>query len=201
MEPSFPQPYQSQIPEFPEPASRGVPGVPGGGSAPYSPPPYTPHQAPPSSGFRLALSTESALPPPAQLGPPVAHDADGRSPIYLGSALLPNAVHPCKVGPHLSPPCRVPYGGAEREHHGRYDLLPFDPATMEWVPTSRGLIPPGRRPIEGGYEESGKLYHALADIRGMKVPGKTGEHLHACNVAFGGGEVVVHENYAILCWK
>jgi hypothetical protein len=49
---------------------------------------------------------------------------------------------------------------------------------MEWVPTRDGEIPPGRRPVEGGYEANGKkLYHALGDIDGVDVPGKTGIHL------------------------
>ena len=70
------------------------------------------------------------------------------------------------------------YGGREVEHNGRYDLLPFDPNTMEWVPTSHGQVPPGRRPVEGGYEEDGaKLYHAIAVVHGVRVPGKAGPHL------------------------
>jgi hypothetical protein len=49
---------------------------------------------------------------------------------------------------------------------------------MEFVQASRGRVPQGRRPIEGGYEENGaKLYHALAVVDGVRVPGKTGEHL------------------------
>jgi Protein of unknown function (DUF3421) len=78
----------------------------------------------------------------------------------------------------LHPPCRVPYGGEERQHQGRYDLLPFIPSVMEWVTTSGGRIPEGRRPIEGGYEEDGsKLYHAAVRIGNVIVPGKTGLHL------------------------
>jgi len=168
-----------------------------------SPPPYQAHQAPPPpSGFRIPLSTQSALPSPEQLGQPVGFDGDGRSPVYIGSAIFPNSVHPCKIGPHLSPPCRVPYGGGEHEHNGRYDLLPFDPNTMEWVHTSHGRVPPGRRPVEGGYEQGGgKLYHAMGNIQGIRVPGKTGEHLGGCNIAFGNAEHVIHENYEILCWR
>ena len=49
---------------------------------------------------------------------------------------------------------------------------------MEWVQTKNGEIPPGRRPVEGGYESGGeKLYHALGNIDGVDVPGKTGTHL------------------------
>jgi len=175
----------------------------------YAPPPYTP----PAAGDRIALTTTEAF-PAQQAGPHPCIDADG-SPVFIGSALFyaagnanhasggrPDSVHPCKIAPHLLPPCRVPYGGGEFEHHGRYDLLPFVPHLMEWVSTSRGQIPPGRRPIEGGVENHGaKLYHAVAKVGNAWVPGKTGSHLNGCNVAFGGGEHVFHEGYYILCWR
>jgi hypothetical protein len=49
---------------------------------------------------------------------------------------------------------------------------------MEWVKTSGGRLPQGRRLVEGGYEENGgQLYHACASIHGIDVPGKTAEHL------------------------
>lgn len=71
-----------------------------------------------------------------------------------------------------------PFAGGEKGHNGRYDLLPFNAQLMEWVPASHGKIPYGRRPVEGGYEEDGSLlYHAMASIHGIKVPGKTGQHL------------------------
>ncbi|GJE88738.1 hypothetical protein PsYK624_048210 [Phanerochaete sordida] len=178
-------------PSFPDAQHGGGPTPPGAHA----------RGAPPPSGFRLPLTGGAPFPGAEQTGPPVAYDMDGRSPIFLGSAILPNSVHPCKIAPALSPHCRVPYGGTETEHHDRYDLLPFDPLAMEWVPTSQGRVPPGRRPVEGGYEDhGGKLYHALAQVSGVEVPGKTGEHLGACNVAFGGREVAI-KDYKILCWK
>jgi len=68
---------------------------------------------------------------------------------------------------------------------GRYDLLPFDLAMMEWVPTRLGVIPVGRRAIDGGYEEDGsRLYHGLAIIDGIKVPGKCAEHLVSLHLLF-----------------
>lgn len=91
---------------------------------------------------------------------------------------MEGSVHPCKIAPHLDPPCRVPYGGTEYSHVGRYDLLPFDERTMVLVTTDNGRIPSGKKPVEGGYEDhGGKLYHAVATIQGIRVPGKTGEHL------------------------
>ncbi|KAI0309916.1 hypothetical protein OF83DRAFT_1166752 [Amylostereum chailletii] len=139
-----------------------------------APPAYAP---PPPSGYRVPLTTAAPFPTTAQTRDAPFRDADG-SPVFLGSAIFPNAVHPCKIAPRLQPPCRVPYGGTEHGHEGRYDLLPFVPETMEWVRTGGGRVPKGRRPVEGGYEDHGaKLYHAVAEIGGVRVPGKTGEHL------------------------
>jgi hypothetical protein len=103
---------------------------------------------------------------------------------------------------HLEGHALVAYGGSEQRHKGRYDLLPFVPQLMEFVKTSHGLIPQGRRPVEGGYEENGtKLYHAVAMVKGVRAPGKTGEHLGGANVGFGGGEHTITDNYEILCWR
>jgi len=167
--------------------------------SPSLPPSYQDH---PPSGFRLPLSATAPFPDPSQTGQPPFYDADGVSPVFIGSALLEGSVHPCKIGPHLQPFASVPYGGGEYGHHGRFDLLPFKPDQMEFVHTSRGVIPPGRRPIEGGYEQDGnKLYHAVAVVNGAKVPGKTGEHLRGSRVAFGGTEYEIDDNYEILCWR
>jgi len=99
------------------------------------------------------------------------------------------------------PACRVPYGGTEYDHGGRVDVLLIDYQHLEWVPASGGILPPGRRLVEGGYEEGGqRLYHAVATIDGIKVPGKTGTHLRAANIPFGDQEHIV-EQYEILCWR
>ena len=198
---NMPEPSTGGIPEpsiggIPEPNIRGIPeptphhhpiAMPDADIkdsrrfSPDKPPSYTStaHQPPPS-GFRIPLSgggAQSLRLEQTRSAPFI--DADGHSPVFLGSAIFPNAVHPCKVSLGVGPtPCRVPYGGTEYEHEGRYDLLPFAPETMEWVRTSHGRVPHGRRPVEGGYEDHGaKLYHAAAVINGVKVPGKTGEHL------------------------
>ncbi|RXW21048.1 hypothetical protein EST38_g4816 [Candolleomyces aberdarensis] len=204
------------IPNFPSPqgyhhnavlgVSHPSPLPPPSGPAPTIAPKTMSFDGPPSSGYRVPLdSNDPSKPFPShnlqESGPPVTYDLDG-SPIFIGSVLLENAVHPCKIGPHLQPPAQVAYGGGEIGHLGRYDLLPFVPDQMEWVRTGYGQIPHGKRPVEGGYEEGGaKLYHALAVINDVKVPGKTGEHLGGANVGFGGVEHAVQEGYEILCWK
>ena len=149
------------------------------------PPPYVPHPQPqpqsstlPSSGYRIPLTADAAFPDVQLTRYPPFFDADGTSPVFIGSAIFQSSVHPCKIAARLQPPCRVPYGGVEHEHRGRYDLLPFMPETMEWVRASQGRLPQDRRPVEGGYEDNGaRLYHAVATVEGVQVPGKAGAHL------------------------
>ncbi|KAK5987890.1 hypothetical protein PT974_12025 [Cladobotryum mycophilum] len=84
-----------------------------------------------------------------------------------------------QYAPSLQPAgCRVPYGGEEVYHQGDYEVLPYLPELMEFVEAKNGQVPVGRRGVIGGHEDEGKLlYHAIADIKGVWVPGKTGEHI------------------------
>lgn len=148
-------------------------------------------QVPPPSGYRIPLGIagpspqlEASSPFPSFPGIERTReapftDADGKSPVFIGSAIMQDSVHPCKIVPKLqNQPCRVAYAGSEVVHEGRYDLLPFVPALMEFVPASNGHVPHGRKPVKGGFEQNGiELYHAVAAIDGVKVPGKTGVHL------------------------
>lgn len=134
-------------------------------------------------------------------------DADGDTPVYIASAYVGRSVQPCKFVLGLQAPnaqigVRVPYNGEELEYKGNFDLLPFDPYCMEWVPTSRGKLPHNRILIDGGFEEDGRpLYHAMGKVDGVPVPGKTGEHLGGCHIPFGCSEIIVKDDYDILCWK
>ncbi|KAH9015415.1 hypothetical protein EDB84DRAFT_777934 [Lactarius hengduanensis] len=129
-------------------------------------------------------------------------DADGKSPVFLGSAILEDgSVHPCKIAPSLpGAPCRVPLVGASSSITG--DTTPPLRAGADGVrchlPWARA---PGRQPVKGGSESGHELYHAVAVIDGVKVPGKAGFHLGGCNVPFGGREHIVTEKYEILCWR
>ncbi|KAK0474366.1 hypothetical protein IW261DRAFT_552796 [Armillaria novae-zelandiae] len=95
--------------------------------------------------------------------PPIMN---GDSPIYFGSAIFDKSVHPGKVEPKCEgSPCSVVLDGDIIYHSGRYDLLPFDPDTMDLVCTSEGRIPAGRRPVKGGYEADGMpLYHGIVTM-------------------------------------
>lgn len=160
-----------------------------------------PIQGAPPSGYRIPLSPNEQFPASDRLGRPPATDFDGSTPVFIGSAIFPDSVHPCRIVPSPQPLCRVLHNGSEVEHHGRYDLLPVT-QDMEWVPAKHGELPPGRRPIEGGYESNGKkLYHALGFIKGLYVPGKAGGHLQGAIIPFEGSEYHLAENYSVLCWK
>ncbi len=123
-----------------------------------------------NSGLRIPL--DSSTPFPQDLtGPPPCHDDNGH-PIYIGSAIFGNCVLPCKIGPHLPVPCLVPFRGREIAHTERYDLLPFNPDTMEFVRTSGKRSPAGRKPVKGGHEQGGRpLYHSVAVVNGIRIPG------------------------------
>ncbi|KAF9078619.1 hypothetical protein BDP27DRAFT_1206961 [Rhodocollybia butyracea] len=135
-------------------------------------------------------------------GYPPCYDEDGVSPVFFASAIFGDyaSVQPCKSAPHISPtPCSVPYGGQEVYHEGAFEVLRFDPETMELVGSSNGEVPWGRNPVGGGWEEDGRmLYHGLAEVNGVRIPGKTAPHLGGCNVSFGGEEVQVTEGYEVL---
>ncbi|GAA5821793.1 hypothetical protein JCM10212_005331 [Sporobolomyces blumeae] len=163
-----------------------------------SPPPYAPSNPP--AGLRIPCSTSAPFPAQATTGQAPFKDLDG-SPTYVASALVGDgkSVHPCKVVGNGR--VMISFGGGEHLHQGRFDLLPIT-HEMEWVRASYGQIPKGRRPVEGGFEESGEhLFHAVMEINGIMVPGKTGQHLHGANFPWNGGEHVEEGGYSVLCWR
>ncbi|KAK0438879.1 uncharacterized protein EV420DRAFT_1585085 [Desarmillaria tabescens] len=164
-----------------------------------------PIQQLPSAGFRIPLqgTSHSGLPPEYLAGQPIVNWAT--TPIYFGSAIFDKSVHPCKIEynrPNLPAPCSVAVDNAIIFHEGRYDLLQFNPDTMEFVRASEGRIPAGRRPVKGGYEEDGMpLYHGIAmHPNKHRVPGKTSPRLRGCVYSYS-NDVHLVTDYEILCWK
>ncbi|KAF9078620.1 hypothetical protein BDP27DRAFT_1356444 [Rhodocollybia butyracea] len=99
--------------------------------------------------------------------------------------------------PPLAVLCSV--WGREISHEGPFEVLRYDPQTMELVRSANGEVPWGRTPVGGGWEEDGRtLYHGLAHVEGVRVPGKTAPHLGGCNVSFGGKEIHVNDGYEIF---
>ena len=105
-----------------------------------APPAYHPSVQPPA-GLRVPLTTRTGTPPQQDtLGPAPFKDLGGEA-VYVASALIGKSVHPCKVCyfPNVGVGVRVPYGGQELVHEGRYDILPIT-NQMEWVTTSGGQV-------------------------------------------------------------
>lgn len=106
---------------------------------------------------------------------PAATDLDGTTSLYFGSAILHGAVLPGKVVEMRT--CQVLQDDAVVECTIGFSILPFS-ADMELVPTSRGVIPRGKHPVEGNYDGQGrKLYHAMLYAVGRRFPGMCAEHV------------------------
>ena len=183
----------------------------------------------PLGGFRILLALTSAFPPLRLTGPTEFREPGGE-PVYIGSAYIekgetvmdvrgafnPNSnggggtrwgLIPCKITPAITWPVRAPFAEREVHHRGKYELLPFIPEIMEWVPAKAdGSLPEGRNFVEGGYEKvesangavtETKLYHARAEVEQSMVPGRTAEADKACYVAFG-DDAVRKTTYDVL---
>jgi len=72
---------------------------------------------------------------------------------------------------------------------------------MEWVHTSHGRVPVGKKPVGGAHESDsrGALYHALAKMPGHddKMVGKANAHIRGALILLDGAEVFAAE-YEIL---
>lgn len=112
---AFPYPHpHARVPEIPIPHGGPAASVSGavGGIIP-------------PQGRRFQTRTEAPFPPVSEVGPAPFADYGG-APVWVGSAIFEDSVHPCKIVPTLEPCCRVPYGGGEYEHRGRY-VTPHNP--------------------------------------------------------------------------
>ncbi|KAH7092840.1 hypothetical protein BKA62DRAFT_625861, partial [Auriculariales sp. MPI-PUGE-AT-0066] len=133
-------------------------------------------------------------------GPAPCYDQE--RPVFVGVAPFKGGLVPCKIIPDFMPnPVRLSHDGQEWtiNKNEPFFVLPLDASTMEWVHTIDGKIPGGRRPVQGGFEANGEpLYHAVALIDGVRVPGKTGEHLDAGGHVPYGGVEETRKHYQIL---
>lgn len=159
--------------------------------------PLVPFSAPASA---LKAMSGEAFPSEQLTGPAPCSDKDKA--VFVGLAHFNGGLQPCKVVPAFAPrPVRVGFGGREHTVAGEYFIVPLDAHRMEWVHASHGQLPPGRTPVDAGHESDGKpLYHAVALVDGVAVPGKVGPHLKRALVPYGGGEHS-REYYQILCWR
>ena len=125
---------------------------------------------PAGTNLRVAVSDLSTV-----TSYPAATDLDGTTSLYFGSAILPGEILPGKVVQMHT--CQVLHNDTVVERKVGFSILPLS-AEMELVPTSRGVIPQGRRPVEGNYDAQGrKLFHAMLYVVGRQFPGMCAEHL------------------------
>ncbi|KAH8813407.1 hypothetical protein DL96DRAFT_1716315 [Flagelloscypha sp. PMI_526] len=148
---------------------------------------------------RIRMNWDSSFADASKFGQPPTFDRNGK-PLYFASLIHESQVIPGKAGDHLHRKVGAPLRGKELTGP-QFDILPFDPTTMELVPSSNGIIPGGRRPIEGGYEANGTTYHALVHVDGVYLPGKFHEHSHGAHASSNGKEHYRLENYKLLVWK
>ncbi|KAH7101005.1 hypothetical protein BKA62DRAFT_639276 [Auriculariales sp. MPI-PUGE-AT-0066] len=148
----------------------------------------------------IKLSSDQAFPKASISGHPVTIDYGGQE-IFLGLVPFEGGLQPCKVVKQFQPPARYGYAGSEFEWFEDYYLVPFDGSRMEWVSTSRGRPPPGKRPVEGGCESDGSpLYHAIGEVDGVRTLGKVNEALGGALFPYN-GEEIMNEYYEVLCWR
>ncbi|KIM33266.1 hypothetical protein M408DRAFT_152059 [Serendipita vermifera MAFF 305830] len=131
---------------------------------------------PPLAGFRVNLTMgDSPFPDQNVTGPAPFVDLDG-TPVFVGSAVHGGSKQPCKINPTASWKCLFATSGTEVAPTKNYNLLLIDDTFMEWVPTSKGRVPPGRIAVDGGHEEDGgRLYHAVTHWNNLDIPGRAGE--------------------------
>ncbi|KAK7680578.1 hypothetical protein QCA50_016360 [Cerrena zonata] len=147
-------------------------------------------------------------------GHPVTRTRDGRK-IFLGSALVvseeSHALEPCQVVVKntASFSCLVQTDSPQKKHDGRFEIQPFDSRRMRWMTPFDGKVPSGRSPVQGGYDRSEVLYHALVTVkdnstgRRERFLGKASSRLKECHYlsdADGNTSRMTRE-YKILCWR
>lgn len=105
--------------------------------------------------------------------------------VYFGSARYADTIRPCKIVRVVSPvdhlECYVVAGHTAILHNEYFDLLSYDASVYELVEAQSGVVPPGKRPVNGGYDQQGRaLYHGIAlhseSGRKYRVPGEVSEH-------------------------
>ncbi|KAG8719974.1 hypothetical protein FRC08_001476 [Ceratobasidium sp. 394] len=94
--------------------------------------------------------------------------------------------------------------GRECGNRGTVQILK-DTRNMRWVRSSKGIIPPGCRPVVGGHttiEGSREvLYHCAVWWCGQRVPGYTSPQTGRAVITWSGSEWHIEDGYELLCWN
>ncbi|KAI8825758.1 uncharacterized protein EV422DRAFT_600244 [Fimicolochytrium jonesii] len=141
------------------------------------------------------LTNGNSIPAGALKG---GQEANG-TPLYIARAFHENSVQIGKASADLRDGAHIPYGGKEIAVFNYEILLGLENA-VKWVDGEGPLKNKGEKLVEGGREADGKpLYIAQAHIKGSVQPGKVGEHLSKCCVAYGNDEKE-EKHYRYLCY-
>ncbi|XP_064466165.1 natterin-4-like [Ornithodoros turicata] len=125
----------------------------------------------------------------------VAGGEDSGEAIYIGRAEHDGDVVPGKIVPSHNV-CYVPHGGREHANRSYQVLVSLDESQFDWVPQSRGGLPPGA--VQGGVTESGEpLYIGRTFHEGSLTIGKI-HCSHGCLYIPYGGVEHSYTSYEVL---
>ena len=145
-------------------------------------------------GARTLYHPQAGLVPPIDLTAVTFRDLNG-SPVALASSQLPTGRTPgkcilSKLGQLGRYQAFFSAAVGEQEQggngNGGIEVLWEVEGEVKWVRTSRGEVPDGERPVEGGRDGAEELWHAAGWVKGVRVPGKTSRGMGEARLSFGG---------------
>ncbi|KAB2879282.1 DUF3421 domain-containing protein [bacterium] len=125
----------------------------------------------------------------------VGGSENGQS-MFVGRVSFQGGMHPGKILPGGGGICNIGWGGKEHSFNSGFEVLTAPANTVAWV-EYKGSVPANA--ILGGYNDAGKrepLYIAKHAYKGGEHSGKL--WANACNIGWGGAEVVLKEKIYIL---
>ena len=124
----------------------------------------------------------------------VVGGSENGQPLYVGRMSFQGGHHPGKILPGGI--CNIGWGGKEYSFDQGFEILTAAPNTVTWVEYN-GSVPANA--IFGGYNDPGNsqpLYIAKHAYNGGEHCGKLWDN--ACNIGWGGREIVLNERIYIL---
>ncbi|MBL7994949.1 DUF3421 domain-containing protein [bacterium] len=126
----------------------------------------------------------------------VVGGSENGQPMYVGRVLFQGGMHPGKVLPGGGGLCNIGWGGKEYSFNQGFEILTAPANSVSWV-EYKGSVPANA--VLGGYNDAMKrepLYVAKHAYKGGEHCGKL--WANACNIGWGGAEVVLTEKIYIL---
>lgn len=123
----------------------------------------------------------------------VVGGTENGKPLYVGRVPFKDGIHPGKILPGGI--CNIGWGGKEYSFNQGFEVLVAPPNSTMWV-EYKGKVPADAVP--GGYNDASKtpLYVAKHAYMNGEHPGKL--WANACNIGYGGAEIVLKDKIYIL---